>query len=210
VVANARVNAIQERTAAMYYVPLDQAQRLGLSQSRMLFLKTRRDPAGQIPEVRRAFLSLGANLPLPQVRTFQSQMASEIQPWRLGASMFGVFGVLALLVAAIGLYSVMSYAVVQRTREFGIRSALGASSPQIVRAVMRDGLGLVVIGIAGGAAVALLLGRLLEPLLYQTSPRDPLVLAGVIGTLLVASVAAVLLPARRATRVDPVVALRAD
>jgi ABC-type antimicrobial peptide transport system permease subunit len=137
-------------------------------------------------------------------------MASEIQPWRLGASMFGVFGVLALLVAAIGLYSVMSYAVVQRTREFGIRSALGASSRQIVRAVVRDGLGLVLAGIAGGVAIALLLGRLLEPLLYQTSSRDPLVLAGVIATLLVASLAAVLLPARRATRVDPVVALRAD
>ena len=210
VVANARVNSIQERTAAMYYVPLDQAQRLGLSQSRMLFLKTRRDPAGQIPEVRRAMLGLGSNLPLPQVRTFQSQIDPEIQPWRLGASMFGVFGLLALLVAAIGLYSVMSYAVVQRTREFGIRSALGASSRQIVRAVVRDGLGVVLIGIAGGAGIALLLGRLLEPLLYQTSPRDPLVLAGVIGALLVASLAAVLIPARRATRVDPVVALRSD
>jgi putative ABC transport system permease protein len=79
-----------------------------------------------------------------------------------------------------------------------------------VRAVMRDGLGLVLIGIAGGAVIALLLGRLLEPLLYQTSPRDPVVLAGVIATLLAASVAAVLLPARRATRVDPVVALRSD
>jgi predicted permease len=210
VVANGRANAIQEVPAGMYYLPLDQSRTRGLNPDRMVFLRTRGNPTAVVPDVRRVFHQLAANLPLANVRTFKSQIDPEIQPWRLGASMFGVFGGLALLVAAIGLYSVMSYAVVQRTREFGIRSALGASSGQIVRAVVRDGLGLVLAGIAGGVAIALLLGRMLEPLLYQTSPRDPLVLAGVIATLLVASVAAVLLPARRATRVDPVVALRSD
>ena len=210
VVANGRANAIQEVPAAMYYVPLDQSKTRGLNPDRMVFLRTRGNPAAVVPDVRRVFHQLAANLPLANVRTFQSQIDPEIQPWRLGAVMFGVFGGLALLVAAVGLYSVMSYAVVQRTREFGIRSALGASSRQIVRAVVRDGLGLVLAGIAGGAAIALLLGRRLEPLLYQTSSRDPLVLAVVIATLLLASLAAVLLPAWRATRVDPVVALRAD
>jgi putative ABC transport system permease protein len=210
IVANARVNSIQEQVAAMYYVPLDQSQRLGLSRSRMLFIKTRRSPESQIPDVRRVFQSLATNLPLPLVRTFRSQMAPEIQPWRLGASMFGVFGALALLVAAIGLYSVMSYVVVQRTREFGIRAALGASTRQIVRSVMRDGLSVVVGGMVVGAGIALALGGLLAPLLYRTSPRDPMVFAIVVGALLLASVAAVLLPARRATRVDPVVALRSE
>lgn len=210
VVANARVNAIQEEQVAMYYVPLEQSLHLGMSRDRLLFLKTRGNAASLVPLVRRAFNEMAANLPLANIRTFQSQIDPEIQPWRLGAVMFGVFGGLALLVAAIGLYSVMSYAVVQRTREFGIRSALGASARQIVRSVLRDGLTVVVLGMTVGALIALVAGKLLAPLLYQTSPRDPLVFVVVIGTLLIASVAAVLIPARRAMRVDPVVALRSD
>lgn len=210
VVANARVSAIQEEAAAMYYVPLDQSSRLGLSRSRMLFIKTRRAPETGSNEVRGVFRSLATNLPLSQVRTFQSQIDPEIQPWRLGATMFGVFGALALLVAALGLYSVMSYAVVQRTREFGIRAALGASARQIVRSVVRDGLGVVVLGMLAGAGIALAVGRLLAPMLYQTSPRDPLVFAVVVGVLLLTSLAAVLLPARRATRVNPLEALRSE
>ena len=210
VVANGRVQAIQEEPAAMYYVPLDQSRLFGLNRDRMLFLKTRDNPATLVPEVRGVFNELAANLPLANVRTFQSQIDPEIQPWRLGAVMFGVFGGLALLVAAVGLYSVMSYSVVQRTREFGIRSALGAQRGQIVGAVMRDGVRVVVAGMAIGGTVAVLAGSRLEPLLYQTSPRDPVVFVVVIGTLLGASIAAILIPARRATRVDPVVALRSD
>ena len=210
VVANARVNAIQEEQTAMYYVPIAQSVGLGMNGDRMLFLKTRGSAAAVVPLVRRAFNQMAARLPLANIRTFQSQIDPEIQPWRLGAVMFGVFGGLALLVAALGLYSVMSYTVVQRTREFGIRSALGASGRQIVRSVLRDGLAVVVLGMGVGALIALFAGKLLAPLLYQTSPRDPLVFVVVIGTLLLASIAAVLVPARRATRVDPVVALRSD
>ena len=210
VVSNGRANAIQEDPFAMYYVPLDQAGRLGLSRDRMLFIRTRGDPGPVVPEVRRVFNELAANLPLANVRTFQSQIDPEIQPWRLGAVMFGVFGGLALLVAAVGLYSVMSYTVVQRTREFGIRSALGASGTQIIRSVAWNGMLVVVAGMVVGAAAALLAGRWLAPLLYLTSPRDPIVFGVVAITLLSASLAAVLLPARRATRVDPVIALRAD
>ena len=124
--------------------------------------------------------------------------------------MFGLFGGLALLVAALGLYSVMSYAVVQRTREFGIRSALGASARQITASVLRDGLRVVILGMAVGAAVALIGGRFLAPMLYQTSVRDPVVFLVVVGTLLSASIVAAVVPARRATRVDPLTALRSD
>ncbi|HEX7024094.1 MAG TPA: ABC transporter permease, partial [Gemmatimonadales bacterium] len=210
VVANGRVNAIQEEPAAMYYLPLQQSLGLGLNQDRILFLRTRVAPALVVTDVRRVFNDMAANLPLANVRTFQSQIDPEIQPWRLGAVMFGVFGGLALLVAAIGLYSVMSYAVVQRTREFGIRSALGASRRQIIRSVVSEGLSVVTLGMTLGALVSLVAGRFLAPLLYQTSSRDPLVFAVVTGTLLAASVAAVLIPARRATRVDPSIALRAE
>jgi len=210
IVANARVNAIQEKTVAMYYVPLELSTRLGMSKDRMLFLRTRGQPAALIPAVRASFLAMAANLPFANVRTFQSQIDPEIQPWRLGAVMFGIFGGLALLVAALGLYSVMSYSVVQRTREFGIRSALGASGRQIVRSVLNDGLKVVAVGIVLGAIIALLGGRFLAPMLYQTSARDPVVFLMVAGTLLVASVVAVVVPARRATRVDPLEALRAD
>jgi ABC-type antimicrobial peptide transport system permease subunit len=163
-----------------------------------------------VPNIRTAIQGMGSNLPFANIRTFQSQIDPEIQPWRLGAVMFGVFGALALLVAALGLYSVMSYTVVRRTHEFGIRSALGATPKRIVRSVLRDGLRVVLAGAALGAVIALLGGRFLAPLLYQTSARDPAVFAVVIGTLLAASIAAIVVPARRATRVDPLEALRAD
>ena len=210
VVATARVSEIQETPRAMYYVPLQQSTPRGMSRDRILFVRARGKPGLLVPTIRTAIQGMGSNLPFANIRTFQSQIDPEIQPWRLGAVMFGVFGGMALLVAALGLYSVMSYSVVQRTHEFGIRSALGATPRRIVRSVLRDGLGVVFAGAILGASIALLGGRFLAPLLYRTSVRDPLVFAVVIGTLLVASIAAIVIPALRATRVDPLEALRAD
>jgi predicted permease len=210
VVANARVNEIQESPRAMYYLPLAQSQIRALSRDRILFLRTRGEPAAGFPAVRRVFHELAANLPAPNIRSFQSQIDPEIQPWRLGATMFGIFGGLALLVAALGLYSVMSYTVAQRTHEFGIRSALGASPRRIIRAVLRDGLTVVLAGMGLGILIALLGGRFLAPLLYRTSSHDPLIFGVVAGVLLLAALGAMVVPARRATRVDPLEALRAD
>lgn len=210
VVKTARVSGIQEQPAAMYYVPLEQSGAMGLSSDRMLFLKARIPAEHIIPAVREILQGMGPNLPFARIRTFQSQIDPEIQPWRLGAVMFGVFGGLALLVAAIGLYSVMSYSVVQRTHECGIRAALGARPAQVVGAVLRDGLRVTVLGMALGTVIALLAGRFLQPMLYQTSARDPLVFGTVLLTLTAASVLAILIPARRAMRVDPLVALRSD
>lgn len=210
VVATARVSQIQEEPRAMYYVPLEQSAMREMPPDRILFIRTQDKPGLLVPNIRTAIQGVGPNLPFANIRTFQSQIDPEIQPWRLGAVMFGVFGGMALLVAALGLYSVMSYTVVQRTHEFGIRSALGATPRRIVRSVLRDGLRVVVAGAVLGAVIALLGGRFLAPLLYQTSARDPAVFAVVIGTLLAASIAAIVVPARRATRVDPLEALRAD
>jgi predicted permease len=210
VVATARVSQIQEEPRAMYYVPLEQSAMREMPRDRILFIRTQGKPGLLVPNIRTAIQGTGPNLPFANIRTFQSQIDPEIQPWRLGAVMFGVFGGMALLVAALGLYSVMSYTVVQRTHEFGIRSALGATPRRIIRSVLRDGLRIVVAGAALGLVIALLGGRFLAPLLYQTSARDPAVFAVVIGTLLAASIAAIVVPARRATRVDPLEALRAD
>ena len=210
VVANARIDAIQEKPRLAYYVPLEQSLALGMSRDRILFLRTRAEPGALIPTVRRVLQGMAPNLPYATIRSFQSQIDPEIQPWRLGAAMFGLFGGLALIVAALGLYSVMSYTVVQRTHEFGVRAALGASPGRIVRSVLLDGLRVMLAGILLGVLVSLAGGRLLAPLLYQTSPRDPAVFLLVGATLLAAAVMAILLPARRATRVDPLEALRAD
>jgi predicted permease len=210
VVSTARIGAIQETPRLAYYVPLEQSLALGMSRDRILFLRTRTDANALIPAVRRALQGMAPDLPFAEIRSFQSQIDPEIQPWRLGAVMFGLFGALALVVAALGLYSVMSYTVVQRTHEFGVRAALGASPRQIVRSVLRDGLRVMVVGMGLGLGVALAGGRFLAPLLFRTSPRDPVVFLAVAATLFVAAVIAIILPALRATRVDPLEALRAD
>jgi ABC-type antimicrobial peptide transport system permease subunit len=134
----------------------------------------------------------------------------EVRPWKLGATMFGVFGALALVLAAVGTYGVISYGVAQRTREMGVRMALGAAPVEVLWLVVRQGVLLATVGIAAGAAVALAGGPFVVDMLYQTSPRDPLVFGGVTAVLLVTSVLAGLLPAWRAARVDAAVALRTE
>jgi len=140
----------------------------------------------------------------------QPVVRHETLPFRLGAVMLGVFGALALLLAAVGVYGVISYDVGQRTREIGVRMALGARAGDVASLVMRDGLRLVAIGGVIGTAIALAAGRLVTPLLYETSPRDPAVLAGVALLLLVVATLACLVPARRAMRVDINTAIREE
>jgi ABC-type antimicrobial peptide transport system permease subunit len=143
-------------------------------------------------------------------RLVQDFVDPEIRPWRLGATMFTLFGALALVLAAVGLFSVISYNVSQRTHELGVRIALGAGSGDVLRLVIREGLQITVIGTAIGVIVALMTGRFLAPLLYSVSAKDPLTFAIVIVTLLAAALGATVMPALRASRVDPNVALRSD
>jgi ABC-type antimicrobial peptide transport system permease subunit len=124
--------------------------------------------------------------------------------------MLGVFGALALLLAAVGVYGVISYDVGQRTREIGVRMALGARAADVATLVLRDGLRVVAIGAVIGTGIALAAGDVLRPLLYDTSARDPVVLAGVALLLLVVATLACLLPARRAMRVDINSAIREE
>jgi predicted permease len=144
------------------------------------------------------------------ITPFSDVVDQQVQSWKLGATMFTAFGILALVLAAIGLYSVIAYNVAQRTHEMGVRVALGAQAVDVVRMVVREGTTLGGIGIVMGAAAALLAGRWVKPLLFEVSPTDPVVFIGVIVLLLGVAISASWVPARRAARVDPQVALRSD
>ena len=163
-----------------------------------------------VPVVREALQSLTPDMPYVPVATMEERTARQLQPWRLGTTMFVLFGVMALGIAAVGLFSAMMQAVAQRRHEIGIRMALGATAGRVVIQIARHGA----ITIAAGAAAGLLLAvgatRYLGDLLYQTSPRDPLVFAIVAGVLLLAGVVAAVLPARRSASVDPLIVLKAD
>ena len=142
------------------------------------------------------------------VRTMDDRLRGSLATRRLSVSLVGLFSGLALALAALGLYGTLAYAVAQRTREIGIRLALGAQRAEVFRLIIREGMSLVGIGLIAGLAVALVLGRLLANLLYEVGAHDPFTLTVVALVLIVAALTACLLPARRAMRVDPIVALR--
>jgi len=175
-----------------------------------LFVRTRGAAGEQLEAVRRALQRLMPGASYVTVTPMDEIVEPNMRSWRLGATMFTAFGALALIVAAVGLYSVIAYTVTQRTHEMGVRVALGARTLDIVRLVLTDGLRLAVVAVVLGAAAVLYAGRWVEPLLFDTSPRDPLIIGGIgVGLVLIAGVAS-LIPALRAARVDPAVALRAD
>ena len=140
----------------------------------------------------------------------QDSLDPQIRPWRLGANMFALFGALALLVAAIGLYSVIAYLVTQRAHELGVRVALGAAQSNIVGLVVRYGVGLAAVGVAIGMLLSLNAGRWIEPLMSDPSPRNPAVCLLVAVGLLVVGLLASVVPAWRAARLDPIEVLRAE
>ncbi|MEP6492313.1 MAG: ADOP family duplicated permease [bacterium] len=155
---------------------------------------------------------LRAELPgsIPKLTTMVTTMEPEYRPWQLGATLFSLFGVLALLVAGIGIYSSVSYAVSQRTHEFGIRVALGARASDVLRQVVGEGLRTVALGVVLGILMALAAGRLVASLLYGIAPNDPSAIGAVSVVLLAIAALAALVPAWRAAKADPVSALRAD
>jgi ABC-type antimicrobial peptide transport system permease subunit len=201
-------NNVREASSMQYYVPFAQDQ--VASTTRSLFARTRGEPAAVVETVRRELVRVAPSARYVDVQIMQMNIEPQVRPWRLGASMFSVFGALALLLAAVGLYSVIAYGVTQRTHELGVRVALGARTADVLRLVVGEGLRVAVAGVSVGAVVALWAGRWLAPLLFNVSPRDPSVFAAVTAALLVVALAASLLPALRATRVDPATALRAD
>jgi predicted permease len=169
-----------------------------------------RGAATLVPAIRKAMQSAAPNLPYADVRTFEQMLAPQTRSWRMGATLFTLFGVLALLIAAVGLYSAISYGVTQRRHEFGVRMALGARVDDIVGLVLGQGVRAAVAGVVIGLGVALAAGGMVADLLFQTSPRNPLVFGAVAVVIVLVAVAATFVPAWRASRVDPVAALRAE
>jgi predicted permease len=159
---------------------------------------------------RDAIRALDPSLPIRNVRTVEDVLAESVAPSRWSTTLLGVFAAVALTMAALGVFGILSFVVTQRTRELGIRMALGAAPASVRRMVVGQGLGLAAAGLALGVAGALVLTRLMTSLLYGVSPTDPVTYAGVAAVLVVIAALASYLPARRATRVDPMIALRAD
>jgi putative ABC transport system permease protein len=175
-----------------------------------LVLRTTGDPKGSIASLRREVRALDPDVPLADVLTMDEMLASGVSRQRMSSGLLAGFASLALLLAAIGIYGVIAYSTAQRAREFGVRIALGARRADVLRAVLGDAVRLVVTGIVIGLGASLALTRVLESQLYEVSATDPSVLVGISLLLGATAIAASYLPARRATRVDPVVALRAE
>lgn len=175
-----------------------------------IVVRTRGNSANSADAIRRYLQRKMPGASYVTVMPFGDVMGKQMRSWQLGASMFGAFGLLSLVLAAVGLFSVVAYNVAQRTHEFGVRVALGAQARDVALLMISQGLRVTAAGLAIGAIVAVWAGRFIKPLLFEESPRDPAVFAVVAGSLLLSAVLASLIPALRATRVDPVEALRAD
>jgi ABC-type antimicrobial peptide transport system permease subunit len=160
--------------------------------------------------VREAVASIDPDIPIYWPMTLEAAVAEPLWFVRVFGTMFAIFGLVALFLASIGLYAVMSFAVSRRTREVGIRMALGSSPARVVRLIFTHGAWQLGIGLAIGLVLAAGISRLLDVILFDVQPLDPVVFAAVAATLAVAGSLACLLPARRATRVDPAEAMRAE
>ena len=192
----------------MYYMPVEQHASALLST--MLLRMTSPDAASQVESVRRALTRAMPGDGLVMVRPLQEVVDDQSRTWRLGATLFIAFGGLALVVAIVGLYGVISYTVAQRMHELGVRVALGARSGDVVRLVVMQGLRVAAVGVVIGCGLALLASRWVQPLLFKQSATDPLTYSIVGVAMLLAALAASGIPALRAIRADPCTALRSD
>ena len=198
--------ALREPPAMQYYVPLPQSRLSGPD----LLVRPRGEPTAQVSAIRQAIIQLDPTLRFVDLQSLERTVAPQARPWRLAAVVFGTFAAIALVMAAIGLYSVTAYAVAQRGHEMGVRLAMGARPADVFSLILRGGVGVGAAGVAIGTVAAIALSPSVEPLLFSVSSRDPAVYLSVAAALLLSAVVACLVPARRAMRVDPVVALRAE
>jgi predicted permease len=215
IVTDSRRQQLVEDPTSQVYRPLDQLP-ASLTDNTVSFfgyameVHTSGDAAAVTERLRRALQQSDAGIPYLEVRTLSSIVGEQTRSWTLGVRMFDAFGGLALLIAAVGLYSIVTFTIAQRRHELGVRMALGATGANLVRLTVRGAMTPALVGLAIGLASALLAGRFVEPMLFHVSPRDPLVLGAVSALLLAAAFAAALVPSLRVRRIDPMLTLRSD
>jgi len=204
VVRDVKSAGLQADTEPTYYVPATQAPLQDMS----LLVRTTTEPTSIVPALRQAVWSIDPNQPISNVSTMEQIVSDSIGQPRLNMTLMTLFGALALILAAVGIFGLLSYTVTQRTREMGIRMALGAQVGDVLGLVLKQGMALALIGEAIGLAAAFALTRLMRGLLFGVTPTDATTFIIVAGVLTTIALLACYLPARRATKVDPLKALR--
>jgi ABC-type lipoprotein release transport system permease subunit len=204
VVRDSKYGTLGEGDVPVVYLPLAQNHETGM----ILYVRTSVPPATVIDAVRREIQSLEPHLPLPNIQTMHETIGTSLYAARMGAWLLAVFGALALLLAAVGIYGVLSFSITRRTREMGIRLALGADRPRVFLLVVRDGMLLVSVGMAIGLLGSVAAARSLSSFLYGVSTSDLPTFSATIAILAAVALIACAIPARRAMRVNPIAALR--
>ena len=206
IVRNAAVFQVGEDPQAVIYLPLAQ----NFTPAATIQVRTTSAPANSIEAVRKQIQALEPNLPLTNITTIEQQLDQALFAPRMGAALLGLFGLLALVLAGIGIYGVMAYSVTQRTQEIGMRMALGAAGREIIGMVLKQGMILASVGLTIGIMASVALSRFVARLLFGIAATDPAVFGTVSLILVAIAFFACYLPARRATRIDPLVALRME
>jgi macrolide transport system ATP-binding/permease protein len=206
IVRDSKYGSLAEDAIPVAYLPLAQNHETGMT----LYLRASVPPGSLAPALRREIQQLEPNLPVPDIRTMSETIGTSLYAARMGAWMIAAFGGLALLLAVVGIYGVLSFSIARRTREMGIRLALGARTRQVFLLVIRDGMWLVALGAGIGLAAAIVGARSLRAFLYGISPTDVPSFAAAVAVLGFVALAACAIPARRAIRVDPVATLRQE
>ena len=205
IVGDVRESALEDMPGQGMFIPYTQTK---WNDSASFLLRTRAAAAVSLPEIRSALHDVDPGEPLTHVESMEQVVSGSLNDWRFHAILLGIFGALAVVIAAVGVYGVISYSVAQRTHEIGVRMALGAQRRDVLRLVLSQGASLALAGIVVGVLAAIGLTRLMASLLYGVAPTDPATFIAVAILLLIVALIACYIPARRATRVDPMVALR--
>ena len=210
VVKDVKQGGLDKKTGTELYFDVDQAWRIpnAIPNGMNLVMRTSLAPDALAATIHQAVGALDPSIPVVGLKSMDDVFAEAIGQPRLLADLLGIFAGLALLLAAIGSYGVLAYMVTERRREIGIRMALGADRASVLRLVLSQGLGLTIAGVAIGLAVAFAVNRVLASLLFDVKPGDPLTMGGVVALIASVALVACYLPARSATRVDPMIVLR--